>query len=190
MFIIILNIIEIFLDSIYTFLIKRSFYSFGKNSKISFKCKITNPQSISIGSNVFIKKNVWLNAGPKNFSNKPFLVIEDGCQINTNTHINAYQNVQIKKFTLIGENVYFGDADHGTDDYSKPIIDQKIKIKAPVIIGSGTHICKNAILSSPIELGKNCLVAPNAYLIEKKLEDFSLAIGNPAVVIEDYNKKS
>ena len=140
----IINKVERILDKIYTFFIKKSFKNFGKNSIISFKCKISYPQNISIGSNVTICKDVWLNAGIKSRDdNLPTLSIGDGCYISSYSHINAFQAVIIEKDVLIGESVYLGDTIHSTEDYDVPIINQKYVFKGKVIVGTGTHICRN-----------------------------------------------
>mgnify|MGYP001480459782 CR=1 FL=1 len=101
------------IDRIYTFLIRKSFKSFGKNSLISYKCRIDYPSNISVGSNVIICKNVWLNGGDRSLpNNTPTLTISDGCHISSYCHINAFHNVVIENDVLLAENVYLGDTNH------------------------------------------------------------------------------
>ena len=186
----ILNKIERILDRIYTFFIKKNFKNFGKNSLISFKCKFNYPKNISIGSNVTICKDVWLNAGVESREdNLPTLIIGDGCYISSYSHINAFKEVIIEKDVLIGESVYLGDTIHSTDDYDIPIIKQKYVFKGKVVVGTGSHICRNSTISAECEIGRNCLISPNTFVVHKKIPDHTLAIGNPSTLIEDYNKK-
>ena len=38
-------------------------------------------------------------------------------------------------------------------------------------------------------LGKNCVICPNSFVVQREIPDYSMLIGNPASLIEDYNKK-
>lgn len=179
------------IDKIYTALIKKKFFKFGKNSIICFPCKIESRENISIGENVLICKNVWLNAGIKKINNNnPTLIIKDGCHISSYTHINAFEDVTIEKNVLVGEGVYFGDTIHSTEDYNIPIIQQKYKFQGKVIIGEGSHLCRYSTISSNCIVGKNSIICPNAFVVQNEIPDYSMSIGNPAILIEDYNKKN
>lgn len=191
MFLRIQNKISRLIDKIYTFLIKNNFNKFGKNSIICFPCKIDNPSNISIGDNVVICKNVWLNAGvKKREDNQSTLNIKDGSHISSHTHINAFLEVTIEKNVLIGEGVYFGDTIHATDNYNLPIIKQEYIFQGKVIIGEGSHLCRYSTISSECVVGKNVIICPNSFVVQKEIPSYSMAIGNPASLIEDYNKKN
>lgn len=179
------------IDIIYTFLLRKNFNKIGKNSLICFPCKIDNPANISIGDNVTVCKNVWLNAGVNKKDNtEPSLKIKDGCYISSYSHINAFEDVTLEKDVLVGEGVYFGDTIHSTEDYQKPIIQQEYKFQGKVVIGEGSHLCRNSTISSNCIIGKNCIICPSSFVIQKNIPDYSMLIGNPASLIEDYNKKN
>ena len=74
--------------------------------------------------------------------------------------------VIIEKDVLIGESVYLGDTIHSTEDYDVPIINQKYVFKCKVIVGAGTHICRNSTISAEC-IGRNCLISPNSFVNEK-----------------------
>lgn len=187
MFLKIFKKIENLIDKIYTLLIKKDFKSFGTNSIVSFNCKIDNPESIVIGNDVIIKKNVWLNAGT---GDQTSLIIDDGSYISSYCHINAYKDVKIEKNVLLGEGVYIGDTIHSTKDYKKPIIKQDYVFMGKVLVGEGSHICRYSTISSKCKIGKNCIISPNSFVIHEEIPDYSMAIGNPAEIINDYNKKN
>ena len=181
---------QLLIDIIYTSLIQSSFKSFGNNSIISFHCILDNPGNIIIGNNVTIKKNVWLNAGIiSKEKNQHSLIISDGCYISSYCQINAYKNVVIEKNVLIGEGVYFGDTIHSTKAYDKPILKQEYIFKGPVTIGEGSHLCRYSTISSNCKIGKNCITSPNSFVVHEEMPNYSMAIGNPAEIIENYNKK-
>ena len=177
------------IDKLYTLIIKKKFYKFGNNSLISFPCKISSPENIFIGNNVIIGRNVWLNAGNKK-NNKATLKIDDGCYISSYTHINAFKDVTVEKNVLVGEGVYFGDTIHSTEDYKVPIIKQNYKFVGKVVIGEGSHLLRYSTISSNCLIGKNCVICPNSFVVHREIPDYSMLIGNPASLIEDYNKKN
>ena len=185
-----LILIEKILNKIYTLLVRRSFKKFGNKSIIKFGSIINNPYNIEIGDNVFIDTHVWLNAGEEIREDKrATLIIKDGVYISRNTHINAFKDVIVEEDVLIGENVYFGDADHSTELSDVPIIKQKVEIKNPVKIKSGCHLCRNSIISAGVTVGKNSVIGPGAFVVDLNIDDNSMLLGNPAVVIEKFNIK-
>ena len=99
-------------------------------------------------------------------------------------------NTIIEKNVLIGEGVYFGDTIHATDNYNLPIIKQEYIFQGKVIIGEGSHLCRYSTISSECVVGKNVIICPNSFVVQKEIPSYSMAIGNPASLIEDYNKKN
>jgi acetyltransferase-like isoleucine patch superfamily enzyme len=181
-----LDFINKIIDKIYTIILRRKFKHCGKNVKIRFPVTITNPQKISIGDDVFIGEHVWLNAGhnpsllkSQNQDDDLTLIIKRGCYISRFSHINAFHSVHIMEDVLIAENVYLGDADHSITNKTKPIINQEVKIKGKVVIGSGSFVCKNSVIASGVSTGTNSVVGPNSFLT-KDLPSYKIAIGNPA----------
>ena len=127
------NRIDRVIDKIYTFLIKRNFKHFGNNSIISFKCRFDMPSNISIGDNVTICKNVWLNGGDKKRDdNNPTLIIGNGAQVGSNCHISAFNEVTIADEVLFAENVYSGATEHRKTKKDIPMIKQGNIIKNPI----------------------------------------------------------
>lgn len=169
-----------------SFYYKKKLQSFGHNLVIRYACKIDNGKKISIGDNVFIGEHVWLNAGNINDKNIS-LMIGHGTYISRFTHINAFKKVIIEKDVLLGEGVYVGDTDHATKDKNLPIIKQGFETKGGVTIGTGSHICKGAVISAGVKIGKNVVVGPNSFVTQHDIPDYSLVIGNPAVIIENFN---
>ncbi len=174
------------INKLSTLYYKNSFNTFGKNSIIRYACKIDNGKKIKVGNNVFIGEHVWLNAG-NIFDKQISLVIGDGCYLSRFVHINAFKNVIIENDVLLGEGVYIGDTDHATKDKNIPIIKQGFETKDKVLISSGSHICKGAVISAGVKIGRNVVVGPNSFVTQHEIPDYSLVIGNPATIIEDFN---
>lgn len=174
------------INKISTNFYKRKFKDVGDNIIIRYACKIDNGNKIVIGNNVFIGEHVWLNAGNINDKNIS-LEIKDGSYISRFCHINAFKKVIIENDVLLGEGVYIGDTDHATKNKNLPIIKQGFETKGEVIIGTGSHICKGAVISAGVKIGKNVVVGPNSFVTQHEIPDYSLVIGNPAVIIEDFH---
>lgn len=174
------------ISKLITYFFKKKFKNVGKNVVVRYACKIDNGKKIQLGNDVFIGEHVWLNAG--NFDNKNIsLEIRDGSYISRFCHINAFEKVIIEKDVLLGEGVYVGDTDHATKNKNLPIIKQGFETKGKVVIGTGSHICKGAVISAGVKIGRNVVVGPNSFVTQHEIPDYSLVVGNPAVIISDFN---
>lgn len=177
-------------DFIVTQFHKRRFKKFGKGSIIKSNCIINNAYNIEVGNNVIINEGVWLNGRNKpRKDKKPTLVIGDNCNIGRFSHINAFEDVLIEENVLIAENVFLGDADHRVTDPDISIINQGHVLKPGTIIGTGSFIARNAVLSGGVKLGKNCLVGANSVLKKRTYKNNTLIYGNPGKVVNNYNSK-
>ena len=174
------------ISKISTYFYKRKFKKTGKEIIIRYACKIDNGKKIILGNNIFIGEHVWLNAGNLDDKNTS-LEIRDGSYISRFCHINAFKKVIIENDVLLGEGVYIGDTDHATKNKNLPIIKQGFETKGEVRIGTGSHICKGAVISAGVKIGRNVVVGPNSFVTQHEIPDYSLVIGNPAAIIENFN---
>jgi len=124
--------------------------------------------------------------------------IEDFCTIN-----NGVGNVLIGHHTLIGmsntiigpvtignnvimaQNIVVSALNHEYRDVSQPIHAQPI-LTAPVIIEDDCWIAANAVVTAGTTIGKHSVVAAGA-VVTKSIPPYSVAVGNPARVIKQYN---
>ncbi len=125
-------------------------------------------------------------------------IIEDFCTIN-----NGVGDVLIGDHTLIGMgNVIIGPIQIGNDvifaqnivasalnheyrNVTMPIHEQKI-LTAPIIIENDCWIAANAVITSGITIGKHSVIAAGA-VVTKNIPPYSVAVGNPAKVIKQFN---
>lgn len=128
--------------------------------------------------------------------------IEDFSTIN-----NGVGNVIIGHHTLIGmgntiigpitignnvifaQNIVASALNHEYRDINVPIHEQKI-LKAAIIIEDDCWIAANAVITSGVTIGKHSVVAAGA-VVTKNIPPYSVAVGNPAKVIKqfDFNKQ-
>ncbi|WP_322975002.1 acyltransferase [Pedobacter sp. MC2016-05] len=125
-------------------------------------------------------------------------VIEDFCTIN-----NGVGDVKIGKETLIGmsnviigpvqignevilaQNVVISGLNHEYENINLSISKQPVKT-APIIINDGCWIAANVVITSGVTIGEHVVIAAGS-VVTKDIPSFSVAAGNPAKVIKQYN---
>ena len=64
---------------------------------------------------------------------------------------------------------------------------QKI-LTAPIVIEDDCWIAANAVITAGVKIGKHSVIAAGA-VVTKDIPPFSVAVGNPAKVIKQYNEE-
>jgi maltose O-acetyltransferase len=114
------------------FLLRPFFKSAGKNLQIASGVIINLISNISVGNNVYIAHNVWINGAGG-------LVLEDG--------------VIIGPFSVIVTTMHM----YGNDGFSN-----EQSIIAPIKICKGSWISSHVVINSGVEIGEKSVVAAGA----------------------------
>ncbi|MBI2500544.1 MAG: acyltransferase [Deltaproteobacteria bacterium] len=170
--------------TVYSFLIKRKFCSFGRLSRIEFPSAMNFPSSMMIGDRVLVREHAYFNCAPS--GKGPTLVIGNGSYIGRFSHFNAYESVILEEDVLISDRVFISDAHHNYSDPEKPIIRQGLTRAQPVRLKQGCWIGVGAVIMPGVTIGQNAIVAANA-VVTRDLPDNMIARGIPA---RNYEKKS
>ncbi len=181
-----------FLDKLTKALKKRWFYTmynkkfknFPKSAVFINPDKIEGLQYITIGNNVVFQSMAWILA-LKQENIEPSLIIDNGSVIGRFAHIVALRSVTIKENVLIADKVYISDNIHASEDVNIPIIKQEILYKSEVVIGENSWIGENVSIIGT-KIGKHCIIGANS-VVTKEIPDYSVAVGNPAKVIKQFN---
>lgn len=149
------------------------------------------PHRIRLGRDISIAHNVTLRAmetypwtsPPQTF--EPSITIGDRCFVGNNTQLSAAGLIEIGADTLIAENCFIADNNHGYQDADQPVRAQpltvgKIRIGAGCWIGSGCCIAGNLCIGNHAVIGANAVVTTD-------IPDLSLAVGAPARVIKRFD---
>lgn len=96
--------------------------------------------------------------------------------------------VHIENDVILAQNVVLSGLNHSYNDPYTPIHLQPVRTKE-IYIKSGTWIAANAVITAGVTIGKNCVVGASS-VVTKDLPDYSVAIGNPARIIKQYNPQS
>lgn len=86
----------------------------------------------------------------------------------------------------LGQNVFVSGFNHGYEDANKNSSTQPLVVK-PTIIEDEAHIGANSVVLAGIKIGKRCQIGAGS-VVTKDIPPFSIAVGNPAKVIKQYNQ--
>lgn len=168
---------------IYTLIVRGRFASFGVGSRLEPCAKLISPYLISIGCNVHICQNAWLNAKDDREDGLPTLYIGDGTYVGRLTQINAWQSVEIGNNVLIADRVFITDADHNFSDVTIPIRLQGDSFLGAVTLRDGCWIGIGSVILPGVTIGRNAVVAANA-VVTKDVPDYAVVGGVPAKIIK------
>jgi acetyltransferase-like isoleucine patch superfamily enzyme len=73
------------------------------------------------------------------------------------------------------------------DEFDKPIMDQKVYSKGPIIIGGFSWLGTNVTVVDGVKIGKGAIVGALS-LVNKDIDDYAIAVGIPAKIIR-YREK-
>jgi len=96
--------------------------------------------------------------------------------------------VTIGNNVIFAQNIVASGLNHEYSDVTLPICDQKILV-AEIIIEDECWIAANAVITAGVTIGKHSVVAGGS-VVTKSIPPYSVAAGNPAKVIKQYNFKT
>jgi len=170
---------------------RRIFGSFGAGSVLYKPMLLSNTQYMDIGKNVLIREGARIELVIIDPDNPPSLHIEDNVNIEQNVHIVVLGKMRVKKDSTIASHCSFLCGNHPFFDVTNPIkigdrltgANSFIEIGPRSLIGVGTVVQMNVCIGEYVVVGSNSVV-------KKSIPDFSVADGNPARVILQYEKES
>lgn len=118
----------------------------------------------------------------------PKIVIGDGCWIGIRNSFAAIDKIIIGNNVLFAGYVHITDHSHGYKDITKPVSQQPLISKGPVIIEDNCWLGFGCEILSGVHIGRNSVVAARA-VVTKDVPSYSIVAGNPAKIIKQYNVK-
>jgi acetyltransferase-like isoleucine patch superfamily enzyme len=161
-----------------------------------------NPFKHKRGKNSRICKHTRMDVMPfNNFVLGEDSTIEDFCTVNNGvgdvligdrTRIGI-SNVLIGPVTIgndvmFAQNLVLSGLNHGYQDitippHNQPVTKNKITIEDEVWIGA------NSVVVAGVTIGKHSVIAAGS-VVTKDIPSYSVAVGNPAIVIKQYNHET
>jgi acetyltransferase-like isoleucine patch superfamily enzyme len=86
---------------------------------------------------------------------------------------------------MFAQNVVVSGLNHSYEDIHQPISKQK-ETTALITVEDECWVGANAVITAGVTLGKHCVVAAGS-VVTKDIPPYSVAVGNPARVIKQYD---
>lgn len=159
----------------------------GKRVTIGKNVSMHNPQFITLGDNVILDHHVSLFVNP--ICSKAQLIIGNGVLLGKYNDFGCSNEIIIEDKVITAPFVHITDRDHCYENINIPIMDQVTKSKGSVIIKEGCWIGFGVQIMSGVTIGKQSVVAAGS-IVTKDIPAYSVAAGNPAKIIKQYNQNT
>lgn len=93
--------------------------------------------------------------------------------------------VTIGNNVIFAQNIVASGLNHEYRDVTQPICNQKVLV-AEIVIEDECWIAANTVITAGVTIGKHSVVAGGS-VVTKNIPPYSVAAGNPAKVIKQYN---
>ncbi len=139
---------------------------------------------LTIGEGTLLEPGCWLTLSPR-----ARIAIGEGCFLNRNTMLAAYESIEIGDHTMFANGCFVGDAEHRFDDPDTPVTWQGFTSKGPVRIGANCWFGVNCVVTSGVVIGERCVIGANS-VVTHDLPAGVIAAGAPAKVIRKIEFRS
>lgn len=96
--------------------------------------------------------------------------------------------VTIGNEVMLAQNIVISALNHGYEDPNISPRRQKETCKH-IVINDDVWVGSNSVITAGVTLGKHCIIGAGS-VVTKDVPPFSVAVGNPARVIKQYNSES
>lgn len=162
----------------------------GHRSYIDPSVQILGWKNIRVGTESVISEGSWLNI---NYHNQPEWLISIGnnCHLGKRNFISCGPGVEIKDYCMTSVDCNILGCGHNIDT---PMIPYNASGPSPgkkITIGVNCWLGASVTILEGVEIGCGSIIGAGS-LVSKSIPPFSIAVGNPCVVIKRYdflNKK-
>ncbi|WP_439131696.1 acyltransferase [Polaribacter sp.] len=88
----------------------------------------------------------------------------------------------------LAQNITLSGLNHNYEDVSLPIHVQGVST-SPIVLEDNSWIGANVVVVAGVTIGKHCIVAAGS-IVTKDVPPYSVAVGNPARVLKQYNHQT
>jgi acetyltransferase-like isoleucine patch superfamily enzyme len=174
---------------LFTLIVARAFKEIGPHTRIAPPFLFRNLHQVSLGEDVWINTNCVLAAIGDRNEPRTKLTIGAHVKLGIGSTIVAAREVVIGEYVLTAPNVYIADQAHNYEDIAIPIVQQGIGSIKPVSIGRHSWLGQNVAILPGVSVGQHCVIGANS-VVNRSIPDFSVAVGAPARVVKQLNRKT
>lgn len=133
-----------------------------------------------VGANSTVESFTTVNNGSGD------VIIGDRCRVGIGTVIIG--PVTMKSGSGTGQHVFMAGFNHGYEDGTQNSSTQDLDVRG-ITIEEDAHIGANSVIVAGVTIGKRCQVGAGS-VVTKDIPPFSVAVGNPAKVIKQFNPET
>lgn len=166
------------------------FASFGKGAWAhhSIRVKRSAARYISIGEDVGIQRDVWLDVAAVRGIDPPSLILEEGCAVQRRMVISVRNRIHVERNVIFGQSVRLTDhsPEVAATDRRSPMQEKSrgtIRIEEGCWIGYGAVVvCEEGELV----IGRHSVVGANC-MVRSSIPAYSVVAGDPARIVKQYD---
>jgi acetyltransferase-like isoleucine patch superfamily enzyme len=145
--------------------------------------RLSGEGRITLGSDVFIGADSWLQTLPDGDNRSVAISIGDGTSAAGACVISAVQSVRLEENVLLARNVYISDHMHRYSQTRQPVLAQGLDKIRPVLIKRGAWLGQNVVVCPGVTIGQGAVIGANS-VVTQDVPEFSVAAGAPARVVK------
>jgi len=156
------------------------FHVYGKGARVRrYTRKAVHPfNQFQLGDYTTVENFCTLNNGVGN------LVIGDNTLVGMGNVLIG--PVTIGNNVILAQNIVISGLNHEYKNVNRSIQSQPVTT-APIVIEDDCWIGANAVITAGVTIGRHCVIAAGS-VVTKSIPAYSVAVGNPAKVIKQYDE--